>query len=247
MRTFYTRQGGKNLLKKRLLEIFPPIDTYNIYVEPFFGAGNLFFLKPKSPKEIINDKEKMIYYALKDIQKVGIDDIDRMDWTCSKRKFITLKNSKPTTHLQRLYKFLYLNWNSFAGMMKSYSENGCLRRNIDRFKLQLQKLKDRLKGVIILNQDYTNVIKKYDTPFTFFYLDPPYYDVNVSGYYEHGTIDVKELAFLLKNLKGKFMLSYNDNSYIRREFQDFRIRKIETVYIIGGIHRPIEELIITNY
>jgi len=36
------------------------------------------------------------------------------------------------------------------------------------------ELKHRLKNTIILNKDYKKLIKEYDSPLTFFYLDPPY-------------------------------------------------------------------------
>ncbi len=34
--------------------------------------------------------------------------------------------------------------------------------------------KDRLNDVIIENKDWKNIVKKYDSKDTFFYLDPPY-------------------------------------------------------------------------
>jgi len=109
-----------------------------------------------------------------------------------------------------------------------------------------------LRGVKILNQDYSSVIKKYDSPKTFFYLDPPY--EHSTG--KEGVSDYKDFVSpddvykSLQGLKGKFMLSYNDSANIRKIFSKYNIRKIKTKYAgvgtEGGV-RPMNELIITNY
>ena len=44
--------GGKQQLVPRLLRLIPEHQTY---CEPFFGGGALFFAKPLSRVEIIND------------------------------------------------------------------------------------------------------------------------------------------------------------------------------------------------
>lgn len=44
--------GGKQQLIPRLLTLIP---KHRTYCEPFFGGGALFFAKPHSPNEVIND------------------------------------------------------------------------------------------------------------------------------------------------------------------------------------------------
>ena len=246
--SFYTRLGGKNYLKKRLYKLFPDEVTYTTYVEPFFGAGWLFFYKDKSPKEVINDLEKDIYYALKDIQSVSKEQLQNMDWTPSKERFMALRESSPKKPLDRLYRFLYLTYASFSGNRRTYNAVMATRLGTRRNTLmkRFDKIQDRLQGVTILNQDYSKVIKKYDSPSSFFYLDPPYLDVAVRDY-THKTIDIPALASQLRGLKGRFLLSYNDNPEIRKAFQGFTIRNVETIYKSGGVHRTAKELVITNY
>jgi DNA adenine methylase len=55
------------------------------------------------------------------------------------------------------------------------------------------------------------VIKKYDSPTTYFYNDPPYYIVGEGDYYSNHDFnrnDHERLANTLKNMKGKFSMSY---------------------------------------
>jgi len=249
MPTFYSRMGGKNRLKKRLLKLFPK--EWGIYVEPFFGAGHLFFSIPKpdcEKCEIINDLDKEIYHVLKDIQKATKEDIQKMDFRGSEKKWLELKELKTTDPIQRLYRFLYINYWSFGGKGQNYHPD---RSAEDRGKGLISKLdaiQERLKGVIIDNEDYKTILRNYDSPDTFFYLDPPYYEVGVDAY-THKFINVEELALALKNLKGKFMLSYNNHPYIRKMFAGFKIRTIKTTYTIRAGDEAVErtELIITNY
>jgi len=61
----------------------------------------------------------------------------------------------------------------------------------------------------IENKDYSEIIDKYDSKNTFFYIDPPYY--NCEKYYcnhEFGKESHKNLADKLQNIQGKFALSY---------------------------------------
>ena len=60
------------------------------------------------------------------------------------------------------------------------------------------KYNERLKHTIILNKDYLQVVKKYDSPNTYFYLDPTY--ENSNNLYKHDYVDLNELLNLLNNI-----------------------------------------------
>lgn len=91
-------------------------------------------------------------------------------------------------------------------------------------------------------------MKQYDGPSTFFYLDPPYYKTALSEY-NHKYIDIVGLRDYLKTIKGKFLLSYNNDPYILDLFQDFNIKQVKTRYCIKSDNNNIEavELLISNY
>jgi DNA adenine methylase len=59
--------------------------------------------------------------------------------------------------------------------------------------------------------DFTNVILEFDSPTTYFYVDPPYW--KTENYYSNHDFDRNDherLANVLTKIKGKFSLSYYD-------------------------------------
>jgi DNA adenine methylase len=76
------------------------------------------------------------------------------------------------------------------------------------------KYAETWKDVIIENLDFREVIKKYDSEHTVFYLDPPYPD-RAEDYY--GTLftvnDLREMAQILTQVKGRFLLKIDKKTY----------------------------------
>jgi DNA adenine methylase len=87
-------------------------------------------------------------------------------------------------------------------------------RNLDKVK----EASERLRHVIIEKQPWEKIVARFDQPHTFFYLDPPYY--TKEHIYEREDADAfnqhEELAEALKQIKGKFLLSYNNDPYIKQ-------------------------------
>ena len=77
-------------------------------------------------------------------------------------------------------------------------------------KLKHPKYREHFdKITFVENMDFQDVVEKYDSPTTYYYMDPPYY--KTEGYYSNHifTIETHErLSTCLKNMKGKFSLSY---------------------------------------
>ena len=59
--------------------------------------------------------------------------------------------------------------------------------------------------------DFENVIKEFDSPSTYFYVDPPYWKTeNYYSNHDFDRDDHERLAKVLTSIKGKFSLSYYD-------------------------------------
>jgi len=54
--------GGKFYIADWIVGLMP---RHKIYVEPFFGAGWVFFIKPRSKIEVINDIDDRVYALFK--------------------------------------------------------------------------------------------------------------------------------------------------------------------------------------
>jgi DNA adenine methylase len=87
-------------------------------------------------------------------------------------------------------------------------------------KLKHPKYREHIDKInFIENLDFEKVVEKYDSPTTYFYMDPPYW--KTENYYSNHDFDVNDherLAILIKNIKGKFSLSYYDFPILREWF-----------------------------
>ncbi len=79
----------------------------------------------------------------------------------------------------------------------------------------LEQVQLRLKSVKIENRDFEPILKTYDRPDALFYLDPPYLGTEKNYEGTFGWKDHLRLAANLKDSKGRFVLSYNDDPRIR--------------------------------
>ena len=243
------RTGGKSKLKKRIRAMMPPHTTY---IEPFVGGGSVFFAAPADPnvKEVINDKDKDIMNIYIDMKKVG-DKIDGFT-PPSKERFKQLQNQKTfSSPTERLRRNLLISRYSFRSDRKSYAPSTIERDGGPQFlRKKYYKYKDRLKNTRILNQDYKSVIRKYDSPTAFIYLDPPYSTAGVHKDYNDNDVKIEDIINTLKTVKGKFILSYDNVPIAKRlaRAAGFKVMMATTTYTDGGGGKiPKKELLIRNY
>jgi len=113
-----------------------------------------------------------------------------------------------------------------------------------------------LKISEVENMDFQEVIEKYDSPTTYFYVDPPYYIVGEGSYYSNhdfGRQDHERLANVLHGTQGKFSLSYYDFELLNEWFPKNQYSWETKEFVKGaaakkGKDQTIgEELLIMNY
>ena len=245
MISIFSRTGGKYKQRKYFANIINK-QQYNTYVEPFLGGGQVLLELLQSHYDpnktyVGSDTQPWVYDVWKDIQKVNPEQMKQYDWSGNKDTFQYLKEHTFTHPADRLFKNLYMTFHSYNQERKAF-KSSTERKNLwDKIKL----IHDRLKKIKILKQDYAKVIKKYDSPTTMFFIDPPYYQKE--RYYEQQSIEPEELAGMLRNIKGKFILTYNDVPEVRKAFQGFKIKKKEYIYTIIQENKRVVELVITNF
>jgi DNA adenine methylase len=82
----------------------------------------------------------------------------------------------------------------------------------------LKEYAKKFRDVALENLDYRDIIRKYDTPHTLFYLDPPYVStgrIERESYYRHAFSihDLRAMANLLRTIKGVFVLKISEDNY----------------------------------
>jgi DNA adenine methylase len=93
-------------------------------------------------------------------------------------------------------------------------------------KLKNPKYREHFdKITFVENTDFQKVVEKYDSPTTYFYMDPPYW--KTENYYSNHDFDVNDhlrLADCIKGIQGKFSLSYYDFPQLSEWFpkEDYR-------------------------
>lgn len=248
MNSFISWIGGKKLLRKRIIEEFP--EKYDRYIEVFGGAGwVLFGLEKPASLEVFNDIDSELinlYKCIKHHPEALQKELEHL--FVSREIFNNYRDSaiKGLTDIQRAARYFYLIKVSFGADKDSF---GTSRKNLYTSTEYLSQISDRLKNTVIENRDFSQLIKTYDRETALFYCDPPYY--GTEKYYDN---DFKEQHILLKNvlsnLKGKFVLSYNDCEYIRELYKEYNIIAVNRNHNLVSKNekgRKFDELIIKNY
>jgi len=243
--------GGKNRLASLIINQIPPHKTY---VEPFAGGAQVFFQKPPSDVEILNDLSDDIVNFFRVCQSHAPELIRYVQHMIAARRwFDLLQKTDPAilTDVQRAARFFFLQKVDYGGLVAH--RNFALQViqsthwNPVRIPQLIENTAHRLQNAQIEALPYQDVIHKCDRPSTFFYLDPPYYGKRLYQF-NFKKEDFEQLAEILRQLKGKFLLSLNDLPEVRDIFRDFRMQGIQLAYSAQKkVGKRYAELIIRNF
>ena len=250
MNSFLSWVGGKNYLKKEIVSRFP--EKYERYIEVFGGAAWVLFYKDKNGYEVYNDLNSDLVNLFKCV-KFHSPELKRelSGGLNSRQLFNEMKEScgfKGLTDIQRAARFFMLIKTSYGSKGNYF---GCVKKNINTMADYLDSVQERLCNVIIENMSFEKIIERYDKKDTLFYLDPPYYGAEKYYQKEFSGENHIKLAEMLKSIKGKFILSYNDCEYIRELYSGFKAEAVERLSNLTARYekddRKYRELIIRNY
>jgi len=244
--------GGKFRLCKKLVPFIPEHKTF---VEGFCGGAQVFFHKKRSYEEVLNDINADLIFAYRFLKKMEEKDhewLGKQYWVISRSHVKKVFDHEPKSPRERFYRIAYLNKANYWGRTDRI-EGMRTGAKGEGYKIQLVRrlpqIKERLQGVKLLNKDWREAIKLFDSSDAFFYLDPPYPNHWPNESRGVGSKFFKEddLLDALHKIKGRFLLSYElEKSRIFKGFKTYRVKTLWTGANQLG-HRKKFELLVSNY
>jgi DNA adenine methylase len=245
--------GGKGNMLTKLLPLLPP---HKVYVEPFCGAASLFFAKPPSPVEVLNDLNEDVVNVFRVLQnKETHEELRfRLMYTPYARaefvRAIEMLKQKDLTPVDRAWAFMVKQNMGFSGGIRANagdwsraftSNQGCADV-CNSWLMRLSMLdawRWRLMTVQIDCRDALEVIRYWDSPDTLFYVDPPYVAETrktLDAYaYEMTADQHKELVESLLGIKGKAVVSgYEHPLYSPFAQSGWKVHKFHTACHAAG-------------
>jgi len=244
--------GGKRRLVKTLLPLIP---DHQCYVEPFAGGAAMFFMRPAPAKvEVLNDRNSELVNLYRIVQHHLEELVRQFKWALVSREMFKWLNITPLetlTDIQRAARFFYLQHMAFGGKVAGQTFGTATTTkpglNLLRIEESLSAAHLRLAQVFIEHLSWQDVVKRYDRPHTFFFMDPPYWQTTGYGS-DFPWPEYEQLAATLGALKGKAIVTLNNHPEIRRLFKSFDTQMVPIRYTVGGGEgNPASELIIRSW
>lgn len=240
-----TRMGNKRQMANKITPYFPQFD---IWCEPFFGAGGMYFNKPKAKYNILNDFDSDVYNLFNVVmnqpeelkQAFKIFPIHSDLWN-------HWKKNEETDEVKRALRFLFLSNYSYLGAMQT------LAIGVDNQKLRfdtlLDKTHDALFNAMFTNNDFREYFKnlgRISDKKVFIYNDPPYLGTDDNYSNSFGEKDSEELFKCNIESGHKFAISEFNHPKILSLAEEHNLN----INIIGerkNIKNVRVEVLITNY
>ncbi len=255
--------GGKSRAVELIASLVPSFDEFR---EPFLGGGSVFVhLKQKyaNKKFWVND----LYLELFKFWEMAQSNVDALiekiyEWRNQfpdgkmLHKFLT-ENIAQFNDLERGAAFFIFNRITFSGTSESggFSEQAFQGRFTESSIERVKKLSKIIEGAKITNLDFQSIIEQ-DGENVFIFLDPPYYSASKSALYGkngnlHKGFDHFRFAEVMKNCEHKWLITYDDSTYIRNLFSFAQIVPFDLTYGMRNVTETSDqigkELFISNY
>lgn len=223
------RLGGKWRIAPWLISFFP---RHTTYCEPFGGGANVLLRKPPSRLEIYNDLDDEIVNFFAVLRRDGERLMRQIELTPFARQELALASEPCDDPMESARRFYVRSWQAFqAASGYDATPTWRFQRSWARGKSTLDEwctveslrtVIERLRLVQIECRPALEIIARYDTPSTLFYIDPPYLHetrgMRVQTVYAHemDEADHVELARVLRDIEGMAIVSgyasdlYND-------------------------------------
>ncbi|HOK14009.1 MAG TPA: DNA adenine methylase [Candidatus Kapabacteria bacterium] len=259
--------GGKSRAIKYIIPLIPEFKEYR---EPFLGGGSVYiYLKQKfqDKKFWINDIYENLYLFWSQLQECSEGLIEQVQYYKNNyqdgrelHKFL-LDNIKSFDKLQKAAAFFVLNRITFSGTSESggFSSSAFKNRFTQTSINRIKSLSRILTNTKITNLDYQHIVEAEGED-VFIFLDPPYYSSTKSALYGkngnlHKYFDHKKFAEIMKNVRHKWLITYDNSEYIKDLFSFANIKEWNLKYGMRNVgksggksgNQNGSEIFISNY
>ena len=247
------RLGNKKKIAKEIQKYFP---EHKIYIEPFFGAGGMFFNKPKAKYNIVNDLDSDVFNLFQVVMNQK-EELERAFYLMPIHSDLLnyWKQNKETEPIKKALRFLLMSNFTYLGKMCTLLFGGSRYTGKKEYFELINKTFDFLFDVQINNKDFKDFLKnislddrsgKGETEKTFIYSDPPYLqtDDNYSNSFKES--DSFKLFEALEKTGCKFAYSEFNHPFIIQQAKERNLN----VHIIGerqNLKNRRTEILVTNY
>lgn len=259
MKTPITYYGGKQKLVQYILPLIP---EHTVYTEPFVGGGAVFFAKPKSEVEVINDTNKNLitFYRVAQTDFTSLEKEVRITLhSRSAHKDASVIYSAP--HLFNDVKQAWAVWTlatqSFSSMLDGSWGYDIKKRTTSKKVMNkrdsfTEEYAIRLQDVQIECTDALRIIESRDSVATFHYIDSPYPNSDCGHYDGYSMDDYENLLKKMAKIKGKFLASSYPSEILSAYAKKYKwfqkeIHQEVTVANNVGKRKPKIEVLTANY
>lgn len=256
--------GGKFSHLDWLLPLLPPAEHF---CEPFGGSAAVLINRTPSPLETYNDLdgEVVIFFkVLREqsdqlIRAVGLTPFSRKEFEFA----IEHEEDDQLSDLERARLFFVRARQVRTGLAQKASSgrwanckltsragmSGAVSRWLGSVD-GLSEIVERLLRVQIENAPAVEVIRRYDSPQTLFYCDPPYtHDArgDINAYkFEMKSEAHRELAEVLKSIKGMAAVSGYESLLMNELYKGWH-KVVGPVKNANSVRQPRQEILWINY
>ena len=241
------RLGNKKKIAKEIQKYFP---EHKIYIEPFFGAGGMFFNKPKAKYNIVNDLDSDVFNLFMVVMNQK-DELEKAFYLMPIHSDLLeyWKHNQETEPIKKALRFLFLSNLTYYGLGDSVDYGSKNKNSVFDF---IDKTFEFLENVKFTNFDFNKMLNsiqffKSDLDNCFIYSDPPYLADRKDRYkHEFTETDSFELFETLEQTGCKWAMSEFNHPFILEQAKERNLNVIE----IGerqNLKNRRTEILITNY